>query len=40
MIFATRMPDGVMEIDPLWLAAEGKDPSGMTYDEAVQKLGE
>lgn len=40
VIFATKMPDGVMEIDPLWLAAEGKDPSGMTYDDAVQRLGE
>ena len=40
VIFATRMPDGVMEIDPLWLAAEGEDPSGMTEDEAVQRLGE
>ena len=40
VIFATKMPDGVMEIDPLWLAAEGKTSAGMTYDEAVQKLGE
>ena len=38
VIFCSRMPNGVQELEAFWNAAESMSPTGSTYDEIVQEL--
>ena len=38
LIFCTRMPNEVKEIETFWKAAEAMSPIGQSYDEIVQQL--
>lgn len=40
VIFCSRMPNDVKEIEPLWTAAQAQNAVGQTYEEIMQRLEE